>query len=179
MVLGWNREGISEDHRKDIIKKTFHFGDGNNNDSGSGYDEKPDFKIFKLRAPYGKPSLIYYVPLLFYFPLFWAWVFINLVINRPKVVHACDLDTVIPCYIYKKIFRKKMVFEIVDRYAMTFIPKKFRFIFSILNWLEEVFSKRADLLMTLSENVLASFRTKPRNSVTILNCPEDYTTASE
>jgi glycosyltransferase involved in cell wall biosynthesis len=175
MVLGWNREGLSEELRKDIIKKTFCFEDNSNNNDDSDSNKKPDFNIFKLRAPYGKPRLIYYVPLLFYFPLFWTWVFINLAIHRPKVVHACDLDTVIPCYIYKKIFRKKMVFEIVDRYAMTFIPKKIRLIFSILNWLEEAFSKRADLLMTLSENVLASFRTKPRNCVTILNCPEDYT----
>lgn len=33
--------------------------------------------------------------------------------------------------------------------------------------------------MTLSENVLASFRTKPRNCVTILNCLEDYTKSTE
>jgi hypothetical protein len=58
--------------------------------------------------------------MIFYFPLFWTWVFIKLVIYRPKVVHAFDLDTVLPCYIYKKLFRKKLVFDIVDRYAITF-----------------------------------------------------------
>jgi glycosyltransferase involved in cell wall biosynthesis len=178
-VLGWNREGIPEDVRKKIIKKTFR-SDDNNNDNNDNTDtnNSPIFSMFKLRAPHGKPALICYLPLLFYFPLFWAWVFIGLIMHRPRVVHACDLDTVVPCYIYKKIFRKTMVFEIVDRYAMTQLypltPKKFRLLFLFLNWLEEGFSKRADLLMTLSENVLASFHAKPRNSVTILNCPEDY-----
>jgi glycosyltransferase involved in cell wall biosynthesis len=175
-VLGWNREGIPEDVRKKIIKKTFSFDDDNSDNPNTNNNLK--FNIFKLRAPHGKPTLICYLPLLFYFPLFWAWVFIGLIIHRPRVVHACDLDTVVPCYIYKKIFRKKMVFEIVDRYAMTqlypLISKKFRLLFLFLNWLEEVFGNRADLLMTLSENVLASFHAKPRNNVTILNCPEDY-----
>jgi glycosyltransferase involved in cell wall biosynthesis len=173
-VLGWNRDGISDDLRKDILKKTLPFDDNNDGDNVDD-PNRPNFNTFKLQAPYGRPSLICYVPLLFYFPLFWTWVFVNLVVRRPKVVHACDLDTVIPCYLYKKLFRKKMVFEIVDRYAMTFIPKRFKLLFSFVNWTEEFFSKRADLLMTLSENVLASFRTKPRNSVAILNCPEDHT----
>jgi hypothetical protein len=57
---------------------------------------------------------------------------------------------------------------------MTFIPNKFRLLFLFLNWLEEVFSNGADLPIILSENVLASFHAKPRNNVTILNCPEDY-----
>jgi hypothetical protein len=33
------------------------------------------------------------------------------------VVHACDLDVILPCYVYKKLFRKKLVFDILDRYA--------------------------------------------------------------
>jgi glycosyltransferase involved in cell wall biosynthesis len=175
-VLGWNREGIPEDVRKKIINKTFRSNDDNIGNPTN--DNSLNFKVFKLRAPHGKPTLICYLPLLFYFPLFWAWVFIGLIIHRPRVVHACDLDTVIPCYIYKKLFGKKMVFEIVDRYAMTqlypLLPKKFRLLFLFLNWLEEIFSKRADLLMTLSENVLESFGKKPNKTAVILNCPEDY-----
>ena len=64
--------------------------------------------------------------LVLFFPLFWSWVFINLIIYRPKVVHACDLDVILPCYVYKKIFRKKLVFDIFDRYAMVFIPPRYK-----------------------------------------------------
>lgn len=164
-VLGWNRQGIPEELRKNIIEKTFPLkNDGNN----------PVFNVFNLQAPYGKPTLFCYLPLLFFFPLFWIWVFVTLIIHRPKIVHACDLDAVLPCYIYAKLFRKKLVFEIVDRYAMTFIPKKSRLLFSFLNWFEEFFSERSDLLLTLSDKVLASFHAKPKNSVTILNCPENH-----
>jgi hypothetical protein len=48
LVLGWNGEGISEDLRKDIIKKTFHFADEDDNNNDSNCDKKPDFNIFKL-----------------------------------------------------------------------------------------------------------------------------------
>ena len=152
---------MEENLRSEIIKKTF-------------VGNKADFETLRLRAPFGKPSLIYYLPLLFYFPIFWTWVFAKLVIYRPKVVHACDLDTVLPCFIYKKLFRKKLVFEVVDRYAMTFVPRKHRSLYSMLCYFEEGFSKRADLLLTLSEGVLKSFHNKPRKSTVILNCPEDY-----
>ena len=108
-VLAWNREGIPEDVRKKIIKKTFHLDDDNNPNTNNS----PKFNIFKLRAPHGKPALICYIPLLFYFPLFWAWVFIGLILHRPTVVHACDLDTVLPCYIYKKIWYKVEAFLLV------------------------------------------------------------------
>jgi len=93
-----------------------------------------------------------------------TWVFVNLIIFRPKVVHAFDLDTVLPCYIYKRLFGKKLIFEIVDRYGMTFIPKKFYNLYSMVNSLEEAFGKRSDLLITLSERVLKSFRNKPNKT---------------
>jgi glycosyltransferase involved in cell wall biosynthesis len=44
----------------------------------------------------------------------------------------------------------------------------------MVNLFEEAFSKRSDILMTLSENVLKSFRNKPIKTSVILNCPEDY-----
>src|SRR5437899_788401 len=81
LVLGWNREGISPE----II--------GN---------YSVDLKLFPLKAPFGKSSLV------FYLPFFWIWVFLKLVAFRPKIVHACDLDTILPSYIYKIIFNKKL-----------------------------------------------------------------------
>jgi glycosyltransferase involved in cell wall biosynthesis len=162
IFLGWNREDISDDIRREILQKAFH------------NDLHLNFRILNMKAPHAKQVLRCYIPMILHFPLFWSWVFVNLVIYRPKVVHAFDLDTVLPCYIYKKIFRKKLVFDIVDRYAMTFIPKKFYLLYSTVNWLEEAFNQRSDVLMTLAENVLESFRKKPKKTAVILNCPEDY-----
>lgn len=153
---------MPNDVNREMIKKAFSTG------------LRLRLMIFNLRGPYGRHMLRYYIPMILYLPLFWSWVFFNLVIYRPKIVHAFDLDTVLPCYIYKKLFRKKLIFDIVDRYAMTYIPKRFHILYSMVNLLEEGFSKRSDILMTLSEEVLKSFRNRPNKTSVILNCPEDY-----
>lgn len=153
---------MASDVNKELLEKTF--------DTCVGLR----LIIFNLKGPYRKPLLRSYLAMILYLPVFWSWVFVNLIIYRPRVVHAFDIDTVLPCYLYKKIFRKKLIFEIVDRYGMTFIPKKFYKLDSMVNSLEEGFSKRADVLVTLSENVLKSFRNKPSKTSVILNCPEDH-----
>jgi glycosyltransferase involved in cell wall biosynthesis len=152
-ILGWNRGDSSKNNK--------------NNDS-------MNVDFFNLKAPYGKQKRISYVYMMTYFSLFWTWIFIKLIIYRPKVVHAFDLDTVIPCYIYKKLFRRRLVFEIVDRYAMNAIPKKFRLIYSFVHRLENSFAQKADLLITVGDKMLDTIKCKPKKSVVILNCPEDY-----
>jgi glycosyltransferase involved in cell wall biosynthesis len=135
-----------------------------------------NFQLFNLKAPYG------YEPygslrLAAYFPLFWIWVFIKLCIHRPKAVHACDLATILPCYLYKVVFRRKLIFDVLDRYGMTYVPKSrnivFKILYSIINSLEESFAKNSDALMTVSDKMFLTFRKKPRNCITIMNCPED------
>jgi len=162
ILLGWNREGISDDVKSEILQKTFHS------------DLRLRFIFLELKGPHQRYLLRSYIPMIIYFPLFWSWVFVKLIIYRPKIVHSFDLDTVLPCYIYRRLFRKKLIFHIVDRYAMHFIPKKYHRLYSIVNSFEEAFSKRSDVLITVSENVLKTFRTKPDKTAVILNCPEDY-----
>jgi glycosyltransferase involved in cell wall biosynthesis len=145
-VLGWNREGGS--------KKKF--------------DNSIDLKLFNLKAPFGKPSLVAY------FPLYWIWTLSQLFMYRPKVVHACDLDSTIPCYIYKVIFRKKLVFDVCDRYAMGYIPPKFRTLYLLVNSLEELIAKKADTLINVSEKLLETFRRRPKHCAIIMNCAEDH-----
>jgi glycosyltransferase involved in cell wall biosynthesis len=167
IFLGWNRQGIADHIKGEMLQKTFRTG------------LHLRFIFLDLKGPYGRNLLRGYIPMILYLPLFWSWVFINLVTYRPKVVHAFDLDTVLPCYIYKKLFRKKLIFHIVDRYAMTFIPKKFYTLYSIVNSFEEAFSKRSDILITVSDNVLKSFRKKPNTTAVILNCLEDHSNKRE
>jgi glycosyltransferase involved in cell wall biosynthesis len=149
LVLGWNREGVSKKIINDYIV---------------------DLKLFNMRAPFDKPFLVAY------FPFFWIWILIKLFTCRPKVVHACDLDAVIPCYIYKIIFRKKLVFDVFDRYAMTKIPPKFKTLYSLVDLLEEIFAGKADVLINVSEKLLRTFKRKPKVCPIIMNCPEDFTT---
>lgn len=145
-ILGWNRESVSIDRL-------------NPND--------PHIELFNLKTPFNTPSLI------FYFPLFWAWVLLMLFKFRPKIIHACDLDTIFPCHAYKLIFRKKVVFDVHDRYAMAFIPPKFRKLCLIVNFIEETLARRSDVLVTIGEKLLGTFKNRPSHYEIIMNCSED------
>ena len=151
-VLGWNLQGI-------LSKNNI-----NTNQT----------KFFNLRGPVGTERFGALIP---YLPLFWIWVFLNLCRIRPKCVHACDLSTVVPCYLYKVLFRKRLVFDIFDRYAMAFIPRNrnifFKTFYSLVNRLEENFAKRSDVLINVSDKILETFGKKSKRCLTIMNCSED------
>jgi glycosyltransferase involved in cell wall biosynthesis len=152
LALGWNRERVPREITSNYIV---------------------ELKLCSLNAPYGK-SLIHSPKMVAYYVYFWIWLFIQLAKARPKVIHACDLDTVIPCYFYKLIFRNKLIFDVFDRYAIAFVPKKYKIFYSIVNFIEEFFSKKSNVLITISEKVLSTFHQRPKQCVIIFNCPEDY-----
>ena len=142
-------------------------------DRGEGIPNKTNsLHVFNLSAPYG--CTLRYLALL---PIFWTWIFIKLCIHRPKIIHACNLDTVIPCYAYKMLFRKKLVFDIHDRYAMVFIQRSrgflFKKLYSIVNSIEENFACNTDLLILVYDKIFNTFKKKPRNYIAIMVCPED------
>jgi glycosyltransferase involved in cell wall biosynthesis len=133
--------------------------------------------LFNLKAPYayerfGKLKLIVY------FPIFWTWIFIKLCTYKPSVIHACDLATVGPCYLYKVLFRRKLIFDVLDRYGMTYVSNKknvfFSLLHSLINSLEEFYANKSDVLIAVSEKIFMTFRKKPKSCITIMNCPEDY-----
>lgn len=153
--LGWNRKTDPLDNNEDNLQ------------------------LLNLKAPYGFEPFGP-VRLVLYFPIFWIWVFAKLINHRPKIVHACDLSTILPCFLYKVLFRKKLVFDILDRYGMTYIPKNrnvlLRSLYTFVNSVEENFAKNSNVLTTVSDKMLLSFNKKPRNSMTIMNCPEENLT---
>lgn len=144
-VLGWNRDGLSSRDEKDYIV---------------------DLDLFNVRAPWSTPFLI------LYYPLWWTWILIKLAKYKPMVVHAIDLDVLIPCFVYKLIFRKKLVYDVHDRFA-GYVPSKLNILFSIINFGEEILAKRGDVLVTVSEKVESTFRLKPKYCVVIRNYSED------
>jgi glycosyltransferase involved in cell wall biosynthesis len=145
---------------------------------GEGTPSKTNLlQVFNLSAPYG--CAIRYVTLL---PIFWTWIFIKLCVNRPKVIHACNLDTILPCSLYKVLFKAKLVFDMHDRYAMAYIPRNRGFFFDVLylmvNSLEENIANNTDLLISVYLKIFETFKTKPKNYIDIMVCPEDLKTNS-
>jgi glycosyltransferase involved in cell wall biosynthesis len=58
---------------------------------------------------------------------------------------------------------------------MTFIPKNFRLLYRIINYIEELFSKHSDVLIIANgEKALRTFQKKPSHCEILLNCPDDY-----
>jgi glycosyltransferase involved in cell wall biosynthesis len=169
LVLGWNREGNDNQDIENFKSSYSNFNDG----------RKITFKVLKFRAPFGKQSLFMYVPMIIFFPIYWIWVFANLCLYKTKIVHACDLDTVLPGFVYKLLFRKKLIFDVFDRYAMTFIPVRFKRLYAAVNRVEEFFARKTDLLIVVGENILGTFKAKPKRASIITNCSEDYYSSAE
>ena len=75
------------------------------------------------------------------------------------------------------LFRKKLVFDVFDRYAMAYIPKDrnifFKVLYSFVNRVEEEFAKRSDVLINVSDELLKTYRKRPKICATIMNCSED------
>lgn len=140
------------------------------------YGKNDNLEMFNLRAPYGYERFGS-LRLCAYFPIFWIWVFFKLCEYRPKTVHACDLATILPCFLYKILFRRKLVFDVLDRYGMTYVPKSrnifFKILYSVVNSIEDVFARNSDVLITVSDKMFLTFRKKPKNYITIMNCPEN------
>ncbi|HKQ20399.1 MAG TPA: glycosyltransferase family 4 protein [Nitrososphaeraceae archaeon] len=155
MALGWNRDQISNKEIENYMVKLV---------------------LFHLKTSFWKPSLFrIFVRLVVFFPPFWAWLFFKLIVNRPTVVHACDFDTLPPCYLYKILFRKKLVFDVFDRYGMALIPQRFKKLGCLINYFEDLYGKYSDaLIIAGGQKVMSTFQKRPKYSEIILNCPEDY-----
>jgi glycosyltransferase involved in cell wall biosynthesis len=156
--LGWNRRGQGT-----TMETT---------------DSDIDVRLFKVKgvSNFESHGTLRYLP---YMLVFWMWVFIKLCKYRPKIIHACNLDSFFPAYIYKVLFRKKIVFDVFDRYAMAYIPKDrnvfFSALYSFVNRVEEEFARRSDVLINISDEMLTTYKKRPKYCVTIMNCSEDYT----
>jgi glycosyltransferase involved in cell wall biosynthesis len=145
-AFGWNREGISSQDIKRYIVS---------------------LSLCGIKAPFGKPTLI------LYYPIFWTWILFKLLAKKPSVVHAIDLDTLLPCFLYKLILRKKLVYDVHDRYA-GYVPPVHTNLYKIINQLEESLAKHANVLVTVSAKVQDTFRLRPKDCVVIMNLSEDF-----
>lgn len=123
---------------------------------------------FYLRAPYDKISVI------FYFPIWWLYEFYFLIRNNPDVIHACDLDTLIPAIPVKLIKKVKLFYTIYDFYADN-IQKKFPVIIKkIVAFIEKTGIKFVDVLFLVDECRYEQVKgAEIKNLVYIYNSPSE------
>jgi hypothetical protein len=73
------------------------------------------------------------------------------------------------------LFRKKLVFDVFDRYAMAFIPPRFKRLYSVINFFEEFYSKQSGtLIIAGGEKVSRTLQKTPIYFAVLMNCPQEY-----
>lgn len=65
----------------------------------------------RIPAPYGSKLLA------FLLPLFWIRALGEILRIRPEIVHACDMDALIPALVAKTVMPVKVVYDIFDSFA--------------------------------------------------------------
>ena len=123
---------------------------------------------YRVRAPEGQPGLVRRLP-------GWWWHVLRTSLRlRPDVVHAVDLDTVLPAFAAARILRARLVYEIFDFYAEMVtadLPPRLR---SALARLERRMVAVPDLVILPDRRREVQLgAARPKRLIEILNVPED------
>lgn len=135
---------------------------------------RPNYRIY--RAPLQAPENS--LKTLMRLPAWWAasWRFLRVL--KPDVVHAVDLDTLLPALAAKRHWGAKVVYNIFDFYGYMLTHRLAPLVRGLLAWLERWVAKRADLIV-LPEAERAEFfgRAMPAPIVVVRNTPEPWAAA--
>lgn len=124
---------------------------------------------FNFSAPYDKPVVLLYLP------IWWAYEFFFLLKGDCNVIHACDLDTLIPAILVKVIRKVKLCYTIYDFYADN-IPKRIpNMVKKLVASLEKFWIRFADVLFLVDESRYEQVKgAKINNLGYVYNSPPDY-----
>ena len=138
-------------------------------EEGDGYT----IRKFNLKAPYDKFAV------LFCLPIWWIYEFFLLLRDKCDVVHACDLDTLIPAILIKLVKRVRLCYTVYDFYANNLPDGRFRLLRKALRSLvasvERFGIRFTDVLFLVDESRLEQVKgARIRKLVYIYNSPPDY-----
>ena len=149
-VLGWNRDGVAEEKTNKIFDKsnvkTFFYNASAKN--GIGFRN-----ISKLL-------------------MFFLWVYKTLrKLKNIEVVHSCDLDTGVSAFLFCKIHKKKLVYDIYDYYIDSHhMPKC---IGHIVEKIEIAVINFADATIICTEERMEQIaKSTPQKTIVIHNSPD-------
>jgi glycosyltransferase involved in cell wall biosynthesis len=73
---------------------------------------------FAMKAPYDR------ITILLYHPFWWFYELCFLLASRPAIIHASDLDTLLPAVMVKLLYRCRLFYTIYDFYADNFDDRR-------------------------------------------------------
>jgi len=128
---------------------------------------------FGFKAPYDKLTVV------FYLPIWWIYEFFFLLKDKCNVIHACDLDTLIPAIPAKLIKRVPLCYTIYDFYANNLpdghLQLVRRLIRSLVAGIEKLGIGFTEALFLVDEARYEEVRGARINKLTyIYNSPPDY-----
>lgn len=115
---------------------------------------KANAYYLNLRAPFGKLSLIFYLPIWFFFCIF------HFVKTKPDIIHACDIEGIIPAYIYSTFAKTKLIYDIFDVTVGKFNPKN-KTIHFLLILLDKFFIKNSNAVIVPDPERFSQLQFKP------------------
>jgi glycosyltransferase involved in cell wall biosynthesis len=119
----------------------------------------------RFRAPWG-PRMLPFLP------VWWCFVFYQILKTRWDIAHAINFDSVIPVVIAAGIKRKRIIYEIFDTYEdLITLPRLLR---DTLVAVDKIFLRAAKAVIIVDESRIEEFAGIPNgNVVVIYNSPSD------
>lgn len=146
LLLRWNRDGRAK----------------------AANSDNPKFIYFDLIAPYDRLSAALMQP------LWQLYLFLTLVRADVDIIHACDLDTLLPAMFASRLRRRKLLYTIYDFYADNLplrIPALLR---KGVAELERACTRKVDWLFLVNEHQTKQLESSlPKDVSMIYNTPVD------
>jgi glycosyltransferase involved in cell wall biosynthesis len=134
-------------------------------------DRSSEYSVHRctIRAPYDSPYVFMYLP------IWWIYELYYLLKSDCDIIHACDIDTIIPAVFVKFIRKIKLCYTIYDFYADCLSPQTPRVVRGFVAFLEKYFMRFADMVVLVDESRYAQIKGAKINKIAyIYNTPPDY-----
>ncbi len=127
-----------------------------------------------IKAPYDSPSVTLYLP------VWWIYELHYLLRSNCDVIHACDIDTIIPAVFTKFIRKTKLCYSVYDFYADCLSPQTPRIIRNLVTSLDKFLMRFTDLVILVDESRYAQIKgAKLNETAYIYNTPPDHSCTSQ
>jgi len=124
-------------------------------------EKSKNYEEVRLRLK--APEIIKVLP---FFPIWWFFVFIYLLISKWDIVHAVNFNCVIPCLIAGKLKRKLVIYEILDVYEdMMLLPGIIR---SICLNVDKLFMRFVDAIIIVDETQIEEIGGIPNSKIILM-----------
>ena len=104
----------------------------------------------RIWVPFRKGPAMYF--------LFNLFLFFRLFVKRYEIIVACDLDTLVPCYLVSRLFRKKLIYDSHEYFTGQYGLEERRFKHFLWKSVERLTVPRVKHMITVSESIADLYR---------------------